>query len=109
MLASETCALDTIGASFIRDVRPGEIIIIDKNGMKSIQCKPARSLHAAYRIHLFCKAGQHHGRHKYIPEGKRQGGYWQRNSLPTRMLLSVCPIGTPAAIGYSLQSGIPMQ
>ena len=34
-LASETCALDTIGAEFIRDVEPGEIVTIDKDGIKS--------------------------------------------------------------------------
>lgn len=36
ILASETCAFDTIGAEFIRDIEPGEIIVIDENGLKSI-------------------------------------------------------------------------
>jgi len=41
MLASETCAFDAVGAEFIRDVKPGEIVIVDKDGVTSIQTKPA--------------------------------------------------------------------
>ena len=49
VLASETCALDLISAKFVRDIEPGEIVIIDKNGLRSIQAFPeqqrARLLH----------------------------------------------------------------
>ncbi len=40
VLASETCALDLIHAKFVRDVEPGEIVIINKNGLRSIQAFP---------------------------------------------------------------------
>ena len=40
VLASETCALDLIHAKFVRDVEPGEIVIIDENGLRSIQAFP---------------------------------------------------------------------
>jgi len=40
VLSSETCAFDLIHAKFIRDVEPGEIVIIDKNGLRSIQAFP---------------------------------------------------------------------
>ncbi len=41
VVASETCALDIVGAEFIRDVRPGEVLLIDANGMREVSYKPA--------------------------------------------------------------------
>ena len=62
MLASETCALDLIHASFVRDVEPGEIVVINKDGLTSMQAFPEhtapRLLHL--RIRLFRPARQHH-------------------------------------------------
>jgi len=46
VLASETCALDLISARFIRDIEPGEIVIIDKNGLRSLQAFPEQSARA---------------------------------------------------------------
>ena len=62
VLASETCALDLIHAKFVRDVEPGEIVIINEDGLTSMQAFPgaraARVLHL--RIRLFRPARQHH-------------------------------------------------
>ncbi len=45
VLSSETCALDTIDATFIRDVEPGEIVVINDNSIKSIKSKSKRKSH----------------------------------------------------------------
>ena len=42
VVSSETCGLDIVGAEFVRDVRPGEILLIDKNGMRTVACNPAK-------------------------------------------------------------------
>ena len=63
ILASETCALDIIGAEFVRDVKPGEVIVITKDGIEShfpFQKQPQPLLRL--RIHLFRAAGFHGGR-----------------------------------------------
>ncbi|MCX6904308.1 MAG: class II glutamine amidotransferase, partial [Verrucomicrobia bacterium] len=46
VLASETCAFDLIHATFVRDVEPGEVVIIDKNGLRSLQAFPEQKRHA---------------------------------------------------------------
>ncbi|MDF2530554.1 MAG: amidophosphoribosyltransferase [Clostridia bacterium] len=108
VLASETCALDTIGAEFIRDINPGEIVIIDENGVKSIQTKPEEKALCIFEYIYFARPDS-------VIDGL--GVYGARHSAG-RMLAKEQPVeadavisvpdsGTAAAIGYSLESGIP--
>ncbi len=59
MLASETRALDAVGATFVRDVKPGEIVMLDKNGITSDESlctvKPKKMY---FRVYLFCQTRQ---------------------------------------------------
>jgi amidophosphoribosyltransferase len=108
VLASETCALDTIGAQFIRDINPGEIVIIDQSGVKSIQTKTEKKAICVFEYIYFARPDS-------IIDGI--GVYGARHSAG-RMLAKEHPVeadavicvpdsGTPAAIGYALESGIP--
>ena len=63
ILTSETCALDIIGAKFVRDVEPGEIIVFDDHGAQKPQAVPAEAAAPLHlRIHLFLAAGFHRAR-----------------------------------------------
>ena len=69
ILASETCAFDLVHAEFIREVEPGEVVIISEDGIRSewpFRDRRPGFLHV--RVRLFLAAGQHHGRHQ-----RRQG------------------------------------
>lgn len=108
VLASETCALDTIGASFVRDINPGEIVIIDENGIKSIQTKAEEKAICVFEYIYFAR-----------PDSVIDGlGVYGTRHKAGRMLAKEQPVdadavicvpdsGTPAAIGYALESGIP--
>ena len=111
ILASETCALDIIGATYVRDVEPGEIVVIDEDGVRSI--KP------------FAKAPQRFCICEYIyfsrPDSlvesmdvyevrKRIGAELAREShIESDMVVPVPDSGVPAAIGYAEQSGVPFE
>ena len=85
VLASESCALDAINAKFIRDIEPGEIVIIDENGVESIK----------YGISVY--ASRHEA-------GKL---LYEQNPIEADLVIGVPDSGVPAAIGYSEASGIP--
>ena len=75
VVASETCALDLIEATYIREIEPGEMVVINSSGhpfVLSVQAGGAVPLHL--RIHLFCPARQHGLRPERVhdPEGVRQ-------------------------------------
>ena len=71
VLASESCALDLVEAEFVREIEPGEIVIITREGMRSIRTPAAAAAGLLYlRVHLFCAAGQHHRRQKRLSDAQ---------------------------------------
>ncbi len=63
ILASETCALDIIGAKYVRDIEPGEVIVFDEHGAQSHKPFPPTAAAALHlRIHLLLAAGFHRRR-----------------------------------------------
>ncbi|WP_427340205.1 amidophosphoribosyltransferase [Caloranaerobacter sp. DY30410] len=109
VIASESCALDTVGADFIRDVEPGEIIIIDEKGMKSIPydkwCK--KSLCIFELIYFARPDSIMDGISVYLAR-KEAGRILARESkVDADIVISVPDSGTAAAIGFSEESGIP--
>jgi len=113
-LASETCALDLIQAKFVRDVIPGELIFIDKDGLRSIR---PRELQFKER-HAFC-AFEHvyFSRPDSIIFGetvhsvRRKLGEQLAKEHPVRadFVVPVPDSGFSAALGYSKESGIPLE
>lgn len=111
IVASETCAFDIIGADFVRDIKHGEVLIIDKNGIQSMEpFKPQPSKFCIFEYIYFARPDS-------VLEGKSV--YQMRKNIGIELAKEtkikadvVVPIpdsGVPAAIGYSLQSGIPFE
>ena len=109
VLASETCALDIVGASFVRDLDPGEMVVIDKNGITSR--KPFQP-----QSHRFCIFEYiYFARPDSILEGR--GVYHARKAIGAELALEspadadlVVPVpdsGVPAALGFAEASKIP--
>lgn len=111
VLSSETCALDIIGANFIRDVEPGEIVIIDDKGLHSIKPfskKPNRFCIFEY-IYFARPDSIMEGRNVYDVR-KAIGGELAREShVDSDLIVPVPDSGVPAAIGYSQESGVPFE
>lgn len=111
ILASETCALDMIGARYIRDIEPGEVVIFDEQGMhshKPFPPKPARPCIFEY-IYFARPDSIVAGRSVYEVR-KAFGAQLAREShADIDVVVPVPDSGVPAAIGYSRQSGVPFE
>jgi amidophosphoribosyltransferase len=111
ILASETCALDIIGADYLRDVEPGELVVLDSSGVHSLRPFPAAP-------HRFCVFEYiYFARPDSIVEGtsvyearKRIGAELARESPTTAdVVIPVPDSGVPAAIGFAAEAHIPFE
>ncbi|HEX3015552.1 MAG TPA: amidophosphoribosyltransferase, partial [Desulfobacteria bacterium] len=111
ILASESCALDTVGATFVRDVEPGEIVMIDDNGLTSIQVlrNPQRSFCVFEYIYFARPDSTIDGVN--VSWARRQMGIQLAQEAPidADIVIPVPDSGTAAALGYSAASGIPFE
>ncbi len=109
VIASESCAFDTIGAKFVRDIEPGEMVVIDDNGMRSIRFSEPKQRNLCVFEHVYFartdsvidglsvhQARFDMGRQLAIESG-----------LKADIVISVPDSGTTAAVGFSVESGIP--
>jgi amidophosphoribosyltransferase len=111
VVASETCAFDLVGAEYIRDVEPGEIIIIDAQGYKSLKPFPLmKHCHCIFELIYFARPdSQIFGQNVYLCR-KRLGRELAREYRPDVDLVMPFPdSGSYAAIGYTEESGIPFE
>jgi amidophosphoribosyltransferase len=111
VVASETCALDAVGAKFIREIEPGEIVRLDEHGISSrffVTPGTVTPAHCIFEHVYFAKQNStifgenvHHFR-------KKLGGQLAReHPVDADVVVPVPDSGTSAAIGYAEQSGIP--
>jgi amidophosphoribosyltransferase len=111
VLASETCALDIIGAKYVRDIEPGEIIVFDENGAEShkpFPPMPPRPCTFEY-ISLARPDSSVGGRSVYAVR-KAMGAELAREShVAADVVVPVPDSGVPAALGYSQTAGIPYE
>ncbi len=109
VIASETCALDTVGAKFLRDVDPGEIIIIDENGMQSYEGfkAPKKALCVFEYVYFARPDSNIDGLN--VSKARRLIGRELANEvkLDVDMVIPVPDSGTVAAIGYAEAAGLP--
>lgn len=111
VFASESSALDAAGAEFVRDVEPGEIIVVDENGVKSIKdhCGQKKSLCVFEYIYFARTDSVIDGIGVY--ESRKQAGRILAKTHPVDadLVIGVPESGIDAAIGYSEESGIPYE
>lgn len=112
ILASESCALDTVGAEFVRDVRPGEIVTVTKDGLSSDTrlCPKDRSKEArcVFEYIYFARPDSvFDGVSVYHARIKAGRALAMDSPVEADLVVGVPESGNGAALGYSLQSGIP--
>lgn len=109
VLASESCALDTVGAQFVRDVRSGEIVVIDKDEMKSIDHITNLPKKLCLFEHIYFARPDSIIDGVSMYKARENAGRILAKEQPAiaDTVLSVPDSGTPAAIGYTNESGIP--
>ena len=109
VLASETCALDIIGADFVREVDPGEMVVISRGKVESSRpFGPSTGRFCIFEHVYFSRPDSIIGG-RSVYETRRQIGVELAREAPIEADL-VCPVpgsGTPAAIGFAQESGIP--
>ena len=111
VLASETCALEIVNAEFVRDVDPGEVVVIDREGVRSI--KPFGRHQSRFCIFEYI----YFARPDSVVEGtpvyetrKRIGAELARESgVAADVVVPVPDSGVPAAMGYAAEAGIPFE
>jgi amidophosphoribosyltransferase len=109
ILASETCALDMIGAKYVRDIEPGEIIVFDEQGAQShkpFPPKPPRP--CIFEYIYFSRPDSIVGGRSVYEVRKAFGAQLAREShVEVDVVVPVPDSGVPAAVGYSQHSGVP--
>lgn len=110
VLASETCALDIIGADFLREIEPGEMVVISADGaIDSSRPFSARKSRFCIFEHVYFSRPDSFYGGRSVYETRRQIGVELAREAPVEadLVVPVPDSGTPAAIGYSQESGIP--
>ena len=112
VFASETCALDTIGAEFIRDVKPGEIVTITKDGKihsDTTHCLPKEKEARCIFEHIYFSRPDSYIDGISVYEARLKAGKFLAIDSPVDadLVVGVPESGNAAAMGYSMESGIP--
>jgi len=111
IVASETCALDLVRAEYIREINPGEMIVVDEGGMRSIDpFAHAPTKRCIFEYVYFSRPdSQVYSRNVY--QVRKQHGRALAREAPAiaDIVVPVPDSGTPAALGYAEESGIPFE
>jgi amidophosphoribosyltransferase len=111
VLASETCALDIIGANFVRDVEHGEMVVIDQDGIESLKPFPAaRARPCIWEYVYFARPDSVvNGRSVYEVRKRMGRRLAQESHAPVDVIVPVPDSGVPAALGYAQETGVPFE
>ncbi|MGB3491518.1 MAG: amidophosphoribosyltransferase [Elainellaceae cyanobacterium] len=108
VFASETCGLDIIGAEFVREVEPGELVWITEEGLTSVQWAEAKRKMCVFEMIYFARPDSVVDDESLYSYRMRLGKQLAIESpADVDLVMGVPDSGIPAAIGYSEQSGIP--
>ena len=109
ILASETCALDHIGAQFVRDIEPGEVVAIDSAGLRSYQEKGdgRRGLCIFEYIYFARPDSIINGRRLYTARQAMGAKLAQEYPVEADLVIGIPDSATAAGIGYSIESNVP--
>lgn len=108
VVASETCGLDIVGAQYLRDIRPGELLWIDSSGLKSLQWAEAERKLCVFEMIYFARPDSVFHHESLYSYRKRLGQQLaQESPAEVDLVMPVPDSGVPAAIGYSEAAGVP--
>lgn len=108
VVASETAALDIVGASFVREIEPGELIAIDEHGLRSVRFAAANPKGCLFEFVYLSRPDTSISGHGVHAVRARIGRTLaQEHPVEADLVIPVPESGTPAAVGYAQQSGIP--
>jgi amidophosphoribosyltransferase len=110
VFASETCALPPIGAEYLREVAPGEMVVIDASGMRSIQLAAPTPKFDIFEFVYFSRPDSHLlGKSVYEVRKNFGTTLAKEKRIEADVVIPVPETAIPAAIGYSRVSGIPFE
>jgi len=111
ILASETCALDIIGAEYVRDIEPGEVVVIDQDGIHSHHpFPPTPKRFCIFEYIYFARPDSIMEGYSVYDARKRIGAELARESgVEADVVIPVPDSGVPGAIGYAQESGVPFE
>ena len=111
VLASETCALDMIGAVFVRDVENGEVVVIDEDGLRSIKPFPDKVARPCLFEYVYFSRPDSVVNGKAVYEVRKAMGAQlsREHGVEADVVVPVPDSGVPAALGYAQESGIPFE
>ncbi|HEY9219255.1 MAG TPA: amidophosphoribosyltransferase [Phenylobacterium sp.] len=111
VLASETCALDIIGARFVRDIEHGEMVVIDQDGIRSLRPFPAaRARPCIWEYVYFARPDSVvNGRSVYEVRKRMGRRLAQETPADVDVVVPVPDSGVPAALGFSQEAGLPFE
>jgi len=108
VLASETCALDHIGAQYIREIEPGEIVTIDGNGVRSTRIESGKKALCIFEYIYFARPDSLLNGKLIYTTRERMGAILSReHPVEADMVMGIPDSATAAGIGYARASGIP--
>ncbi len=109
VVASETCAFDLIEAKYVRDIEPGEMVIINKDGVhSSFPFKPAEPSHCIFEFIYFARPDSKvFGQNVYAIRKAFGRQLAKESGVPADVVIPVPDSGVPAALGYAEEAGIP--
>ncbi len=109
VVSSETCGLDIVGAEYVRDIEPGEIIVIDENGLFSFEGVPAQKKSICMFEFIYFARPDSRINGKTLYEVRRNMGRLLAKEAPADadIVIPVPDSGTPSAVGYAEESHIP--
>jgi amidophosphoribosyltransferase len=108
VVASETAALDITGASFVREIEPGELVAIDADGLRSERFAPPEPKGCLFEYVYLARPDTHiAGRSVYATRVEVGRQLAREHPMAADLVIPVPESGTPAAIGYAEQSGVP--
>ena len=111
IVCSETCALDLIGATYVRDVEPGELLIISDGGLRSIKPFPAQPLAHCVFEHVYFSRPDSYVFGRSVNEVRTDLGRILAREAPVEadVVVPIPDSGVCAAIGYAEEAGLPMK
>jgi len=111
VLASETCALDMIGATFVRDIEHGEMVVIDHQGVRSFRPFPAQQARPCIFEYVYFARPDSvvNGRSVYDVRKRMGRRLAQETPADVDVVVPVPDSGVPAALGFAQEAGLPFE